>query len=147
METFQAVSCDLCYVKAFIYIFKWYQINIKKSIQRRTKRNTNDHVKRYREIEAHAIATVQTFNPCTSRPDVCKCLVLPTPMDNMSEISQAHQWPTKLANQSYVQLWGHQCIYAQETGWQSDVRSCIMPGLPTHLVQELYIGTVACQWS
>ena len=33
-------------------------------------------------------------------------------------------------------------IHAQETGWQSGVRSCIMPGMPTHLVQELNVGTV-----
>ena len=26
--------------------------------------------------------------------------------------------------------------------WQSGMRSCIMPGLPTHLVQELDVGTV-----
>ena len=27
--------------------------------------------------------------------------------------------------------------------WQSGVRSCIMPRLPTHLVQILTVGTVA----
>ena len=32
----------------------------------------------------------------------------------------------------------------QETGWKSDMRSCIMPWLPTHLVQELNVCTVAC---
>ena len=32
--------------------------------------------------------------------------------------------------------------HAQETGWQTDVRSPIMLGLPTHLVQELHVGTV-----
>ena len=29
--------------------------------------------------------TVQTFNSCTSRPDICQCLVVQTPMDNMSK--------------------------------------------------------------
>ena len=29
--------------------------------------------------------TVQTFNSCTSRRDVCQCLVAQTPMDNMSK--------------------------------------------------------------
>ena len=38
---------------------------------------------------------------------------------------------------------GHSCIYAQETEWQSGMWSCILPGLPTHLVQELNVGTVA----
>ena len=32
--------------------------------------------------------TVQTFNSCTSRPDVCQCLVVQTPMDNMSKINK-----------------------------------------------------------
>ena len=53
----------------------------------------------------------------------------------------------KLANQSYVQLWGRPCIYDQETGWQSGVQSCILPGLPTHSVQELNVCTeVNCWW-
>ena len=34
---------------------------------------------------------------------------------------------------------------AEETGWQSGVQSCIMPGLPTHLVQELNIDTVVAR--
>ena len=33
-------------------------------------------------------------------------------------------------------------IHAQETGRKSGVRSCIMSGLTTHLVQELNNGTV-----
>ena len=37
---------------------------------------------------------------------------------------------------------GHSYSYAQETKWQSGLRSCIMPPLPTHLVQELNVGTV-----
>ena len=35
-------------------------------------------------------------------------------------------------------------IQVRETWWQSGVRSCIMPGLPKHLVEELDVGTVAC---
>ena len=42
---------------------------------------------------------------------------------------------------------GHPCIYAQETVLQSGVRSSILPGLPTHLVQELNVGTVAVPMS
>ena len=30
------------------------------------------------------LCTVQTFNSCTSRPDVCHCLIVHTPMDNIS---------------------------------------------------------------
>ena len=33
-------------------------------------------------------------------------------------------------------------VHSQETGWQLRVQSCFMPGLPTHLVQELNVGTV-----
>ena len=48
--------------------------------------------KRYNEQNAtiHCISiytlfhTVQTFNSCTSRPDVCQCLVVQRPIDNMS---------------------------------------------------------------
>ena len=37
--------------------------------------------------------TVQTFNSCASQPDVCQCLVVKTPMDNMSkEISEVYKY-------------------------------------------------------
>ena len=45
------------------------------------------------------------------------------------------------SNYMYVQLWGHSYIHDQETGLQLDVWSCIMFGLPTHLVQELNVIT------
>ena len=32
-----------------------------------------------------ALDIVQTFNSCTSRPDVCQCLVVQTPTDSMSK--------------------------------------------------------------
>ena len=35
---------------------------------------------------------------------------------------------------------GHSGIYAEETEWQSGMWSCILQ--PTHLVQELNVGTV-----
>ena len=34
-------------------------------------------------------------------------------------------------------------MHVHETGCQSGVRWCSMPGLPRHLVQELNVGTVA----
>ena len=34
------------------------------------------------------------------------------------------------------------CLHVQETGWQSDMRLRIMPGLPKHIVQELNASTV-----
>ena len=44
----------------------------------------------------------------------------------------------------HSRLFMHPC--RQETGWQSVMRSCILPGLPTHLVQELNVGTVPSFW-
>ena len=52
-------------------------------------------------------STVQTFNSCTSHPPVSGCT--DTHGQNAKKISQAHQWHTQLANQSYVQFWGHPC--------------------------------------
>ena len=49
-----------------------------------------------------------------------------------------------LVNRSYVQLPGHRCIQHQESGLQSGVRSCIIPGQLKHLVQELNVCTVLC---
>ena len=61
---------------------------------------------------------------------------------HIKNISQEYQRTTLLANQSYVQFRGHSCIHVQETRWQSGVRSCIIIGLPAHLVKLLNIGTV-----
>ena len=74
--------------------------------------------------------TVQTFNSCTSRPDVWQCPIIQTSIDYLQKRSQTHRWPTWLVNQSYFKLWCHPCIHAWETGWQSGVRSFIMPRLP-----------------
>ena len=49
---------------------------------------------------------------------------------------------TKLCSVIRLETCGR--IHALETGWQSGVRSCIIPGLPTHLVQELNASTVHC---
>ena len=38
----------------------------------------------------------------------------------------------------------HQCTHAKENRWQLGVRPCIMPELPTHLVQELNVCIVDC---
>ena len=49
--------------------------------------------------------TVEILNSCTSRPNVYQCLVVQHPWTTCQKTSQAQQWPTLLANQSYVQLW------------------------------------------
>ena len=46
---------------------------------------------------------------------------------------------TQVAWECYIQLWSDPWIHAQEIGWQSGVRSCIMSG---HLMQELNADTV-----
>ena len=53
----------------------------------------------------------------------------------------------QIMNQSYVQLRGSRCLHVQESGLRSVVRSCIMPGLPRNLVQELNVGTVVSHCS
>ena len=73
------------------------------------------------------------------------------PMDNMSKNDPCTSMPlTQLANKIYVQFDGNPCIHVHETRCQSVVRSCSMPGLPRHLVQELNVGTVGasmlCLW-
>ena len=57
-------------------------------------------------------------------------------MDTRPSTSMAY-----IACESKLSCEGIQCIRAQETGWQSGVRSCIMPGIQRYLVQELSIGT------
>ena len=54
--------------------------------------------------------TVHTFNSCTSRPDVCQCLVVQTPMDIVyKRISQAHQWLVSKKLRSVVRSSIHPC--------------------------------------
>ena len=57
--------------------------------------------------------TVQTFNSCASRPDVCQCLVVQIPIDNMSENKPS-------TSMTHV---------ACESKLRSVVRSFIHPGL------------------
>ena len=37
---------------------------------------------------------------------------------------------------------GHTRIHGKENVWQSGERSCILPGLPIYLVQEINVGAV-----
>ena len=90
-----------------------------------------------------------TFNSCISRPDVCQCLVLQHPwkicqrnMPCTSMINAAGQPKLHLG----VRIGTCGPIHAQD-GWRSGVRSCIMPGLPTHIVHELNAGTVRLSWT
>ena len=70
-------------------------------------------------------------------------LVVKTLIDRMSKNKLSTQMSHGPAIQSYVQLLAHSCINTQETVCQMGVRSFIIPGLPTHLVQELKAGTTA----
>ena len=85
---------------------------------------------------------MRTFSSRISRPDVYQYLVVQTHMDILSK-SKPSTSMTHVACESKLRLmWGHPCIYAQNTGWHSDVGSCVMHGLPMHFVQELNVGTV-----
>ena len=88
--------------------------------------------------------TVQTFNSCTSRPDVCQCLVVRTPMYNTSRntsntLMKHVACKSKLG--SVVRSYIRPCQGKLED--LSVERSWILPGLPTHLVWKLKVGTVA----
>ena len=87
-------------------------------------------------------STVQTFNSCTRRPDICQCLAVQTLIDNMPKSKPS----TPMTKPSFLIKATLSCevIHAsmhKKLG-KSCVRSCIMPGLPRHLVQELKAGTV-----
>ena len=81
--------------------------------------------------------TVKTFNSCTSRLDVSQCLVVQTPMDNMSKKYAKHiNDPRSLRIKATFSC---EVIHASmpRTGWQSGVRSWIMRRLPAYLMKEL----------
>ena len=89
--------------------------------------------------------TVQTFNSRTRRSDVCQWPVVQIPMNNMSKKGQAHQRPTYLANQNYVQFWGQLPVVASMTRKLGGTRVCgrvSSPGCPRiycrNLMLELY---------
>ena len=84
-------------------------------------------------------STLQTFNSCTSRPDVYQCTVVQTPIDNVKQ-NKPRTLMTHVACE--LKLRSILCIDSLETWWHSGVRSCVMPGLSTHFVQELNINTV-----
>ena len=89
-----------------------------------------------------SVATVQTFTSFTSRPDVYQCLVVQTVKNRMyMSKDKSCTSLTYVACKSRLRFLVRSCtcgcILAQEGGWQSDVRPCIMPGLPMHLVQKI----------
>ena len=85
------------------------------------------------------VCTVQTFNSCTSRLDVSQCLVVQTPKGNMSE-NDPKTSMTYVACDLKLRF----VVKSSISGiWvKSGARSCIMPGMPAHLVQQLNVGTV-----
>ena len=89
-------------------------------------------------------STVQIINSCTSRPNVCQCLVVQktfiTCQKEVKHINDLRSLRIKITFSCKV-------IHAQTTGWQSGMRSCILPDLPTHLVQELNVGTVCMYYA
>ena len=76
---------------------------------------------------------VQTFNSCTSRPDVYQCLIVQKPAGNMStdmSIKMPSTAMTQVACESKVCSVVRSSLHpAPGCGSQTDVQSCIMPGL------------------
>ena len=93
-------------------------------------------------VQAQLVATVQVFNSFTSRPDVCYCLVVQTPKDNMSKIKPRTSIVHVVCESKLRSVLRSSMHPYRENVWQSGVRSCYMPGLSEHFVQELDVGTV-----
>ena len=90
-----------------------------------------------------ALHTAQTFNPCTSRPDVFHCLVVETSMANTAKIQAKHTIdPRSLRAKATFNCQVIHASMPRKNRWQSGVWSCNMPGLPTHLVQEFNVCIV-----
>ena len=92
-------------------------------------------------LSTRYLHTVKKFIPCTGRPGVSQCLVVQSPMDNMSEKVKNINDPRRLQIKAclVVRSVTCVCINTQETGCQSRVQSCIMP---VYLVQDLNSGIV-----
>ena len=94
-------------------------------------------------IHKFAISTVQTFNYCTSRPDVCQCLVVKKAMLSCQE-NNRHPSKTHVACESKLRSVIRSATHPSQGNcvaiWHTVV---YYAGLPAHLVQELNIGTVA----
>ena len=86
--------------------------------------------------------TVQIFNSYTSRPDMCQCLVAhKRSCITCHEINQAHKL-TRVVCESKLHSVVRSSMQPCQGNWVTIGRACIMPRLPTHLVQELNAGTV-----
>ena len=86
------------------------------------------------------ISTVQAFNSYSSRLDVCQCLVVQTPTDNMSK-NMPSSFISHVACE--YELWSvvRSSIYLRN--WVAIKHAlCIIPRLLTHLVQKSKVGTV-----
>ena len=91
------------------------------------------------KFQKYLTSRVQTFNSHTSKLDICQCLVVQTPMDNVSK--------DKLnTSMTHVAMFSCEVIHAsmpRKLGG-SQVCGCVFfPALPTHLVQELNVSTAA----
>ena len=93
-------------------------------------------------IEKYIKNTVQTFNSCTRRPDVCQRLLVQTPINNMSKNkpSTSHHCLDGCKFSCEVRdLLSHPC-----PGNLVAIRCAVVcyARLPMHLVQEFNAGTV-----
>ena len=79
--------------------------------------------------------TVQTFNSCTSRPDVCQCQPVQKTINNMSENKPG----TPVTNVAYESKL-RSVVRSSMHPWQTGVRSCITPGLP-----RLFSAGIKCR--
>ena len=94
----------------------------------------NLHSLSINQREESGLPTVQRFDSCTSRPKVCQCLVVQTPMDDMSNdepgtsMTNVHvAYKAKLCS-----VVGSSMQHLQETGWKLFGRSVVYYARSVH---------------
>ena len=73
------------FYEIYIYFFLSMKEQVINSLRLVGKCNPAWYSTEVIQIPPGGVSTVHTFNSCTSRPDVCQCLVLKTPMNNLSK--------------------------------------------------------------
>ena len=83
---------------------------------------------------------VQTFNSCSSRPDVCQCLVTQTPMNNISN-NKANTWILHAARLTailwYVNRGRYPVVYTDHASQWVKINS---RALATAIIRSRYPG-------
>ena len=85
--------------------------------------------------------TVQTFNSCTSRPCVCQCPAVLTPIENTS-IHKANASTTYVACKSKLRSVVRSSMHPCLGNWVAIGRAVVYYARAAHTLQEFNAGTV-----